>query len=189
MPADTEKVDLRLVKTEKAIDIAILALLRKYNFGKISVRNICEEAFISRATFYTHFADKYDMLKQWLAKMGPDRLFANEAYEQTEMMVNQLVSENQMVIRNLLGDADQETLEIILEIMLSTLNMGKQERTSRNLSPRYAVLSTFYVGGMVNYLTWQTKNNFPADVSAMNIHLYEIAMHFRKCAEEENEAM
>jgi len=44
---------------------AVLKLLNRRNFEKITVNDICEEALVSRATFYAHFNDKYDLFKYW----------------------------------------------------------------------------------------------------------------------------
>lgn len=39
---------------------AFIELLSKKKFEDITVNELCEKALIRRATFYTHFLDKYD---------------------------------------------------------------------------------------------------------------------------------
>lgn len=39
-------------------------LLSKKDFSAITVQEILEEALINRSTFYTHYADKYDLAKR-----------------------------------------------------------------------------------------------------------------------------
>ena len=51
--------DKRTIKTERAIRQAFMELLRKKDFTKITVNDICDLACISRNTFYGHYADKY----------------------------------------------------------------------------------------------------------------------------------
>lgn len=43
---------------------AMLELMNKTAFEKITVRLICERAGVNRSTFYAHYADIYDMIEQ-----------------------------------------------------------------------------------------------------------------------------
>ena len=52
-----KKTDIRTVKTMESIYNAFLSLLEQKNFQVITVKMICEEARISRSTFYDHFED------------------------------------------------------------------------------------------------------------------------------------
>lgn len=60
--------DFRKQRTQKAIQTAFLELMNKYSFEKISVTMIVKRAMINRNTFYLHYADKYDLLKQLIAQ-------------------------------------------------------------------------------------------------------------------------
>ena len=51
-------------ETQMAVVTAFEKLLSERKFGDITVNMICKEASISRATFYYHFKDKYD-ISQW----------------------------------------------------------------------------------------------------------------------------
>ena len=51
--------DLRIEKTRKALKRAFLELLEKESFENITVAELCDLAEVRRATFYTHFPDKY----------------------------------------------------------------------------------------------------------------------------------
>lgn len=57
-------MDLRYQKTKIAILRAIEVLLQNKDFEKISIKDICEAAQISRSAFYLHYTDKYDLAKQ-----------------------------------------------------------------------------------------------------------------------------
>lgn len=49
-----EKIDLRVVKTKENITHSFLELLEKKSIEKITVKELCEKARISRNTFYQH---------------------------------------------------------------------------------------------------------------------------------------
>lgn len=180
IPVNTEKKDLRSIKTEKALDIAIFSLLECRNFQKITVSDICKAAQISRATFYAHFTDKYDLLKNCLIRFEPRNISNDDPYEHIEKVINELIHKNKLVIKNIVFGADNETLEILFNSILSTLNLTAKKSDSKIYTPKHIVLSNFYAGGMVYYLLWQVKNKFPLDVMPMNIHLYEMIEKFQE---------
>jgi len=174
-----EKSDIRCIKTEKALDIAMSSLLEKRNFRKITVNDICTEALVSRATFYARYTDKYDFLKNWLIHMKPKNLTCNKPYEYIEKTINKLTLENKPIIKNIVNNADPDTREILLQTVISFLNLTPASIES-NTDPKQAVFHNIYVGGIVNYIFWQVKNNFPPEVMPMNIYLYKV---MEKCRE------
>lgn len=58
-----EKKDRRVRRTEKQLEEALIKLLQKKSIQRITVKELAEEADITRATFYQHYRDPYDMLK------------------------------------------------------------------------------------------------------------------------------
>ncbi len=55
-----QRMDLRIIKTHKALTDAFWQLLSEKKFELITVNELCERAMVRRATFYKHFADKYE---------------------------------------------------------------------------------------------------------------------------------
>ncbi len=56
-----KKVDRRVRYTKKAIRESFLDLLEKKPLEKISVTEICKNADINRGTFYSHYADPFEL--------------------------------------------------------------------------------------------------------------------------------
>ena len=54
--------DLRTQKTFRSLKQAFLDLLEQHRFEDITVGQLCQRAEIRRATFYNHFADKFEFL-------------------------------------------------------------------------------------------------------------------------------
>lgn len=63
-----EKQDLRVIKTLRQIDAALLDCLRQMPFQKITIELLCRSALINRSTFYKYYVDKYDLLDQYLER-------------------------------------------------------------------------------------------------------------------------
>lgn len=59
---ENKKEDLRVRRTKKLLSNALFELVEKKPFDKISVCDICDAAMVHRATFYSHFSDKYELL-------------------------------------------------------------------------------------------------------------------------------
>lgn len=60
----TEKIDLRVKKTQKNIKDAFYKLVKEKGFHKVTIQELATEAMINRNTFYLHYEDKYDLLKK-----------------------------------------------------------------------------------------------------------------------------
>ncbi|WP_419884584.1 TetR/AcrR family transcriptional regulator [Paenibacillus sp. B-A-8] len=56
------KVDLRILKTRKAIKEAFLTLVQTKGYERITIQDIAEKAMINRNTFYLHYVDKPDLM-------------------------------------------------------------------------------------------------------------------------------
>jgi AcrR family transcriptional regulator len=57
-----EVVDLRIRRTHKFLQEAMIELITEKGFDAITVGDIAERAMINRATFYRHYQDKYDLV-------------------------------------------------------------------------------------------------------------------------------
>ncbi len=58
------KTDARVKYTQKAIKDALIGLLENKPINRITVKEVCDVAGINRATFYSHFADCFDVLEK-----------------------------------------------------------------------------------------------------------------------------
>ena len=57
-----ETLDPRIRRTRQLLQQALDKLLEKKEFDEISVQDITEAATVNRATFYDHYADKFELL-------------------------------------------------------------------------------------------------------------------------------
>ena len=57
-----EQTDLRIQRTHKFLQEAMIELITEKGFDAITVGDIAERAMINRATFYRHYQDKYDLV-------------------------------------------------------------------------------------------------------------------------------
>lgn len=58
---DSRGQDLRVVRTRRCIQQALLDLMREFPLDKLTVGQICDAALVNKGTFYRHYQDKYDL--------------------------------------------------------------------------------------------------------------------------------
>ncbi|GEM_PF-1566315 len=89
------KNDPRVQKTLNEINNSFLKLAKTKDVSKITIKELCEEANISRSTFYDHFEDYPSFLHQLKSYLQNTYLSLSEVYHydtDTSAMVNNLVN-------------------------------------------------------------------------------------------------
>ena len=102
--------DLRIKRTETAIQTTFVKLVNENGFESVTVTKIAEEAMINRLTFYKHYTDKYALAQTMIENFG-------QIYEQVIKKRLELSRENQ-------------SFKDILEVMtpeLNTLFVNRQD--------------------------------------------------------------
>jgi len=61
---EIKKTDRRVKYTKMVLKDSFVKLLKQKQISNISVKEICDDADINRATFYAHYLDQYDLLHQ-----------------------------------------------------------------------------------------------------------------------------
>ncbi len=90
------KTDLRVIKTKRAINAALVDLLQKKSIDKISVAELARNAEINKGTFYLHYTDIYDLyqnaLNEHLVKIVDELVFMNQIFTDPDLFTNNLVT-------------------------------------------------------------------------------------------------
>lgn len=91
--------DIRIYKTKQNIYHCLIDLLEVKTFNKITIKDICNQAMISKSTFYAHFKDKYDLIEKvvqqksrWFERLIKERFTAIHT-QQTLQVVDSIVKE------------------------------------------------------------------------------------------------
>lgn len=74
MSSSDTKLDPRVRRTRKLLKSAFIELMMEKGFEAMTVQDIAERAEINRATFYAHFADKYDLHDSMLVEWFQEKL-------------------------------------------------------------------------------------------------------------------
>ena len=121
-----QKEDLRIIKTKSALFKAFFRMLSEMTFEEITVNALCERADVRRATFYKHYADKYDFLNSITRQLrdkfdrthwgASDGTSTREYYISYAKRVVGFVNEHDAIIKNMLkSDLLQTMMSVITE--------------------------------------------------------------------------
>ena len=106
------KEDLRIKKTKKALFRAFFIMLSEMTFEEMTINALCEKAGVRRATFYKHYADKFDFLNS-ITKQLRERFDSTRWKEESKTNTKDyyiayakrvvgFVNEHEMIINNML---------------------------------------------------------------------------------------
>lgn len=159
-----KKEDLRIRRTHKLLSNALVELMNQKPFEKITVRDICEEAMVHRSTFYTHFNDKYELLRYCLGDI-------EMAFNKTDLTENSLdgyrkyylnvaneiateIQRNKKLYRTILKKNQEESIMQSFHEELERLILEKLKKCQSELSlpvpPEF--LATFYSGACMSVM-------------------------------------
>ena len=107
----SNKEDLRVRRTKKALFDSFIELLTEKPFDEITVNELCDVAGIRRATFYKHYSDKFDFLTAYtrlirdkfdsqFCRSGKPELTADYYAEYAKSLIH-FLSHNLKAVRNL----------------------------------------------------------------------------------------
>lgn len=65
----TRRADRRIAKTRRALRQALLDLIEERGLDRVTVKELCERADLNRGTFYLHYRDVNDLLKQYTSEV------------------------------------------------------------------------------------------------------------------------
>lgn len=157
---------------------ALPTLLQSRSFSKITVNDLCEDAFISRAAFYAHFSDKYDLLDYWVRTLRDEFYAWKDAYtnDQFEEKIYQFMDSNTKVISNLLAQYDKEVWEILMIHMSPLPALAPKNESEETLVAR-TLLINYCAGGIARMLFWQAENQFPFDNRVMVAEMIRLSRY------------
>jgi AcrR family transcriptional regulator len=119
-------------KSEKALLAAGKKLFWKHGMRRVSVEEVCEEAGVSKMTFYRKFPHKYDLTMQLLEEMISRSL---ENYNET--MQSDL--EYSQKILKIIENKQKEAKEISMELVKDIYSGGDDYKELRSFMEQHQV--------------------------------------------------
>ena len=154
-----------IAKTRYLLAEAMMRLLEKQGFRKISVRDICNESMVSRSAFYMHFVDKYQLLEYCLDRLMEWQAEHSQITTLEEQMLRMLdtIQTNSRILHNVfMAELDPEVIGLFEKLFrkmvdgwVSQMKFMKQD--AKNPMP---MVMAFYAGGLANVVICWIREDF-----------------------------
>lgn len=122
--------NIQYLRTNRAISAAFLSLLSKKPFEKITVQDILDSTPVSRATFYKHYHDKYEIAEKLQAELMQTYAELFDALDESEPdSFSLLVAQH--------GQRNVDTAQILAQVRAGDVDLSRaldQEARRRYLS-------------------------------------------------------
>lgn len=161
-----EKIDSRVRYTKMVLKQALLKILQSKPIGKVTIKEICEEANLNRGTFYLHYNEPNDLLREIENEFVNENMGYFSPYIQESNDVNHLtglfncIMKNQEICIILMGShGAPQFLERIQSMMQdSILDQWQVEFPEYDHRDLEFVYNFIMPGAMRLILNW-AKNN------------------------------
>ncbi|MDG5788982.1 TetR-like C-terminal domain-containing protein [Evansella sp. AB-P1] len=141
----SEKMDRRKKYTRMVLKESLMKILKVKPISSITVKEICEVADINRSTYYSHFQDQYDLLKQ---------------------IEDEFIEDMNITLHSYDNNKDEEALQMIEQILLYVSKNRDMCETlfsdHGDISFKNRIMTVAYNHSVKN---WVSESNIHKDVS------------------------
>lgn len=166
-----KKTDLRIIKTQMALTNALLEILNEKRFDELTVNELCERAMVRRATFYKHFADKYEFFGFFIHQIQDEfvencrQAQKNTGADYYIYLTNQTIqffNEHEKLVNSISKSSAFPTLlDILAQEIYQNILLNEKEKAVSGTKPSVApeILATFYSGGIIQIFRFWTEHS------------------------------
>lgn len=189
-----KKEDRRVLRTRQQLRAALLSLIQERGFETLSVQDIIDRANVGRATFYSHFDSKEDLLVS-----GFDELRAALKVRQREARLREKSSDERLlafskeifahvmeyreIFRAMVGKRSGAVVQsLILKLMTDLVRDDVKALAPGANSARMEALVQFISGGLFGMLMWGLGGKIAMSVEEMNAAFRRLAIPAVKAA-------
>jgi AcrR family transcriptional regulator len=166
--------DLRVTKTNMALTNAFLGMMDEMRFECITVNELCDRAMVRRATFYKHFADKYEfftfiireMQAKFVAQRATEPAYENpvEFYAELFSHVLDQVEESRRLIQSAMKSSMFPVLHSLLSEQIAQdirLKLKADLALGHRMIASPEVIAVLSAGAMVELVRWWLTQETP----------------------------
>ena len=165
------KNNRRILVTKRILKESLLSLMQEKSISKISIKEICDLSEMSRSTFYLHYQDQFELLKD-IEQEVLTKTF--ESLKNLEGSVNTIesiesflyyVKANKETFGVLLCQSETEAFQDAIITNIANYVKETVPEAAENANEKY--LFTFIMQGSLNVIRTWIKNDFDIPVSTL----------------------
>lgn len=182
----TQGEDRRVKRTRSALRSAFLELIDVKGYDETSIRDVVDRADVGRATFYKHYADKEDLLRQSLAELAEhlrasmqDECSADGSAERGDALafslatLEHIAQVKPMFTALLASRGSQLVQELFLEVLEEIVDSALESVPTEGVVPR-AALVKYLSSTLLAIARWwilEAPERQPREVHAIYVRL------------------
>jgi len=159
--------DKRIQKTKKSLKEALLSMLSVEPFERVTVTKLCDEANISRVTFYIYYDDKYSLLDELFKDLREEASRNLKLLEENNNAKSDPITSYRNLLKVIIGlyydhfdflrHTDEEESPYMYFSFYYYLKRGVEKfinEKSARLCPKYSIqrTSSFLCNGLWGYI-------------------------------------
>ena len=162
----TNKLDLRIIKTNNTLYEALVLLLKEKTFEEIKVSDICQKALVNRSTFYSHFNDKYELFMSLINNLKQELETDLKSIDETnlkkyylkliEIFLNHIEGKENIYRSILINNRNSIIMDMIYDTITEDIN-SKIKQNDKNVPND--IFTSYYLGAIVNVGVEWFKND------------------------------
>ena len=171
--------DRRIRRTQHLLAEALIALILEKGYESVTIRDITERADIGYATFFRHYHDKNELLKDVMDVVLTEliQLLGTSQPDMDPVTVGvllfQYVQERSEVIRVLLRS--HSLLDDVIEV--ATQNVLRERSWQPNSVVPPEIVSYYIVASSVSLIRWWLAHEMPYTPEKMGMIYHELITH------------
>lgn len=190
------KPDRRIKKTKTSLHNAFYSLLKKKNYSDITVKELADEADITRKTFYLHYntlddllreflLERYDLIRETMESIDP---FSEDCdYLSLFTKLRDLFAKNHDMIKKLMDDQNSRyIMQYVMEVNES--RAFELAKSRFNMKPEILrIYFRYYTRGITgSFMEWfadpdiLSLEEFADTVRNINLLIREALLKYRK---------
>jgi AcrR family transcriptional regulator len=172
-----EKLDRRVRRTRRRLRDALIQLILKKGYDKVTIQDITDTADLSRATFYLHYNDKDELLAGSLEEMFDELMVSVKDIMQRRKMelsdsnppslpAFQHVADYAELYKSLLGDSGVSSvinriIGYIARVTEEQFRLLVTEEEEKNLPVPIPVAARHLAGALYSMVSWWIESDMP----------------------------
>lgn len=144
-----KKEDLRIVRTKRNIKKAFIELAKNETYQKISVKDLCDIAMINRNTFYLHYQNKDDLVREMV----------DETISKYKVYFMPLVAQFLVDIQKKDVNSFAKNIESLLKILYEDIELYRIILTDDYLTGYFRSVEGVYEKNIMSFLNIRTNKS------------------------------
>lgn len=158
---------MRVTRTVRDFQNALLTLLETNSFDHLTVDQICNEALLHRSSFYRYFNDKYDLLEQTMDAQISQIADSGESEEDVVKQFVLYIDGHKDMIRHLASSNSHsslytEMLQVFSQVLLDRRDHGTKDTVIKALqqASNPEMMAYVFSRSIIGAFYWWQKNNY-----------------------------